>query len=67
LSLSRKAESKEIVKWVGTIYDEGRGKIKKKERDPESILKLWLRYNRYHQKDVNKKNPMISRKITNVD
>jgi hypothetical protein len=36
LSLSRKAESKEIVKWAGTIYDEGRGKIKRKKETPKA-------------------------------
>jgi hypothetical protein len=38
LSQSRKAESKEIVKWVGTIYDEGRGKIKKERKRPRKHI-----------------------------
>jgi len=42
-------------------------KEKGKEKDLRDTLKLWLRHNLYHKKDLDKMNPTTSRKVTNSD
>jgi hypothetical protein len=42
-------------------------KEKEKEKDLRDTLKLWLRHNLYHKKNLDKMNPTTSIKVTNGD
>jgi hypothetical protein len=42
-------------------------KEKEKEKDLRDTLKLWLRHNLYHKKNLDKMNPTTSINVTNGD